>query len=134
MAEAIVFEDVILRGDDLNWTHSPWRSVTRANNLRLLPIFLGAAGLTVAIGLISEPTFTEYVTLLAPPLIGWGVFIWLTNTHFMTAYKKGYAASPVGAGSTTFEFGDFGRHPSGARARRVAANQVRARCGSSRLG
>jgi hypothetical protein len=26
----------------------------------------------------------------------------------MTAYKKGYAASPVGAGSTTFEFGDFG--------------------------
>jgi hypothetical protein len=81
MAEAIVFENVILRGDDLNWTHSPWRSVTRANNLRLLPIFLGAAGLTVAIGLIGEPTFTEYVTLLAPLLIGWGVFIWLTNTH-----------------------------------------------------
>lgn|GEM_PF-4482251 len=41
MAERVVIENVVLRGDDLNIVFSPWRAVNRANNLRLLPIFAG---------------------------------------------------------------------------------------------
>lgn len=104
MAEPVVIEGVVLHGDDLNWTNSPWRRITRANNIRLLPIFVGFAGLGFVLSGIIQPSVAEIVLLLAPVLIGWFVFIWVTNTYYLDAYKNAYAVTPLGRAPTTFTF------------------------------
>ena len=51
MGHKVIIENVILRGDDLNFQQSPYRRVNKANSLRLLPVALGAFGSAAAISL-----------------------------------------------------------------------------------
>lgn len=110
MADKVVIEGVILRGDDLNVVWSPWRSVNRANNLRLVPIALGFIASGGMLGSRLDPGALDTLLIVSPVLIGWLVFIWMTNAVFLGEYKKSYAAAPVGADPCTFTFDANGMH------------------------
>lgn len=112
MADSVVIENVVLRGDDLNVVWSPWRSVNRANNLRLLPIFAGLLVFVFMAGYLFDPTGGEALLLYTPILLGWFGFIWATNAVYIGEYKKRYAAAPVGADPCTFTFDSNGMHQS----------------------
>jgi hypothetical protein len=105
MAEEVVIPNVTLRGDDLNFALSPWKAVNNANNLRLLPIFLGLLVFSFMASFMTDPTLLEAIMLFAPILIGWFAFIWFTNAIYLGAYKKAYALTPIGADPCTFTFG-----------------------------
>lgn len=104
MTEEVVIENVTLRGDDLNIVLSPWRALNRANNLRLLPILLGFLVSTFALSFLIDPSALEIIAFLGPILLGFWVFIWVTNAVYLGAYKKAYALTPIGSDPCTFTF------------------------------
>lgn len=110
MAISVVIENVVLVGDDLNFVSSPWRSLNRANNLRLVPIALGFLALCFVLSFLIDPSLVELIALLAPLLLGWYGFIWFTNAIYLGGYKKAYVATAVGGEPCTFTFNENGLH------------------------
>jgi hypothetical protein len=103
MPDPLVIRDVVLRAD-LNFTATPWRSVRRMGNLRLVPIALGFLISSFALSFLIDPTALELVYIVGPIVAGFYVFIWVTNAPFLGSMKRGYENSPIGAGPCTFEF------------------------------
>jgi hypothetical protein len=104
VADPVVIENVVLRGDDLKIVWSPWKALNRANNLRLLPIALGLIISGGVLGSRLDPGGADIVWVILPILLGWFAFIWVTNGVFLAGYKRAYALTPVGADPCTFEF------------------------------
>ncbi|MBN8607931.1 MAG: YcxB family protein [Caulobacterales bacterium] len=112
MSEAITIENVVLRGNDLKVVWSLWPSVNRANNWRLVPIAVGALVSAFSLSFLTDPTAWDLLTILGPVVIGFYIFLWLTNGVFMGALRRGYEVSPTGAAPCTFRFDDEGMQQS----------------------
>lgn len=110
MNPPIVVRNVVLTGDDLNMSRSPWRRLNAANNERLIPIALGFLVSSAAIGSMLDPSLVQLLWFVGPIATGWFLFIWLTNAHFLGAYKSAYQTTPLGSSPCTFTFDDQGLH------------------------
>lgn len=112
MTDAVMINGVVLEGADLTPVNSPWGSVRRANNRRLIPIALGVVAAIWAIGFDGGGA----LSIVGAPLLllcGWYGFIWLTQTY-LGAYKKAYALTPTGSAPCDFYFDGWGMKQIGA--------------------
>ena len=108
MSDPIVVENVLLRGKDLDFPWSLWRRVNRASNLRLAPIAIGFLGSACALSFMIDPSALDLLLIIGPILIGFYVFLWVTNVVFVGELKRAYAGSPLGVEPCTFTFDDEG--------------------------
>jgi hypothetical protein len=114
MSGGLEIRNVVLRGDDLNFPAVPWRRVRRANNFRLIPLAAALMLSGLAFGSLLNPSILEILAVFGPILIGWLLFVWQANVHYVGEYKKAYAATPSGRIPCTFVFDDRGMKQSAA--------------------
>lgn len=112
MVAVVRVPGVVLRGADLNFAASPWPSINRANNLRIVTIGAAMIAAILVAGLFDAGS-AQIAATGGVLLFCWLVFIWQSNGPMMDAYRAAYVETPIGRAGCDFEFDEAGMKQTG---------------------